>query len=152
MSTIETLRQQAAQQSAERLEHLAQQIEQVRQSRAQSVEDLAQALEPLAQSMATLATETRQTLADIDHASRQQAERSIKQISAAAAAAQRAAAALDQAGRRLEIRHYLLASLTGALAAALASALWIWLSPPPVVQTSLDAQAVAQYLAQALHR
>ena len=156
MSKTETLRQSAAASNETRLEHLAVQIESLRQTKHQSAEDLAATLEPLAQAMATLADETRQTLAEIDRKSREQDEKFSGQINtaakewmAAAAEAQKAAASLNQAGQRMEWRHYGLAVVTGLVTAALVSGFWLWLAPPKV-QNMLDAQAVAEYLKPAV--
>lgn len=156
MSKTETLRQSAAASNDTRLERLASQIEAVRQAKHQSAEDLAATLEPLAQAMAALADETRQTLAEIDRKSREQGEKFSAQVSAAAkewkaaaAEAQKAAEALNQAGQRMEWRHYGLAVVTGLITAALVSGFWLWLAPPKV-QNMLDAQAVAEYLKPAV--
>jgi chemotaxis protein histidine kinase CheA len=154
MSKTETLRQSAAASNAMRVEHLATQIENLRQAKYQSAEDLAATLEPLAQAMATLADETRQTLAEIDRKSREQGEKFSGQINAAAknwkeaaAEAQKAADALNQAGQRMEWRHYLLAGLVGMVTAAAVTASWLWLAPPTIQnQITLDAQAVAEHL------
>lgn len=156
MSKTETLRQSAAASNETRLERLASQIESLRQAKHQSAEDLAETLEPLAQAMAALADETRQTLAEIDRKSREQGETFSAQVKeaasswkAAAAEAQKAAEAMNQAGRRMEWRHYGLAMVTGLVTAALVSGFWLWLAPPKV-QNLLDAQAVAQYLKPAV--
>ena len=154
MSKTETLRQSAAASNETRLERLASQIEAVRQAKHQSAEDLAATLEPLAQAMAALADETRQTLAEIDRKSREQAERFTGQLNAAAknskdaaAEAQTAAQTLDRAARRMEWRHYLLAALVGMVTAGAVTASWLWLAPPTIEnQITLDAQAVAEHL------
>jgi hypothetical protein len=106
--------------------------------------------------MAALADETRQTLAEIDRKSREQAETFKRQLSEsekgykdAAAAAEKAAESLNQAGQRMGWRHYGLAVVTGAVTAALVSGFWLWLAPPKV-QNMLDAQAVAEYLKPAV--
>ncbi|MDM5182286.1 IncQ-type mobilization protein MobB, partial [Massilia sp. DJPM01] len=119
-------------------------------------EDLAVTLEPLAQALAALTDETRQTLIEIDRKSREQAEKfasqlteSVKGYTEAAAEASKAAESLDRAGRRMEWRHYALALMTGLFTAALVSAFWLWLKPP-VIQNSLDAEAVAEYLKPAV--
>jgi ElaB/YqjD/DUF883 family membrane-anchored ribosome-binding protein len=158
MSKTETLRQLSDAANEKRIERLANQIESLRQAKHQSVEDLAATLEPLAQAMAALADETRQTLAEIDRKSREQGEtfkrqlsESVKGYKDAAAAASQAAESLDQAGQRMEWRHYGLAVVTGMVTAALVSGFWLWLAPPKVqVQNMLDAQAVAQYLKPAV--
>ncbi|MCT1214845.1 IncQ-type mobilization protein MobB [Pseudomonas aeruginosa] len=106
--------------------------------------------------MAALADETRQTLAEIDRKSREQGEtfkrqlsESVKGYKDAAAAASQAAESLNQAGQRMEWRHYGLAVVTGLVTAALVSGFWLWLAPPKV-QNMLDAQAVAEYLKPAV--
>ena len=155
MSKTETLRQSAAASNATRVEHLATQIESLRQAKHQSAEELAQTLEPLAQA---LADETRQTLAEIDRKSREQGEafkrqlsESVKGYKEAAAEASQAADSLNQAGQRMEWRHYALALLTGLVTAALVSGFWLWLAPPTVtVQNQLDAKAVADHLKPAV--
>ena len=156
MSKTETLRQSAAASNETRLERLASQIEAVRQAKHQSAEDLAATLEPLAQAMAALADETRQTLAEIDRKSREQGETFSAQVSAAAkewkaaaAEAQKAAEALNQAGQRMEWRHYLLAALVGMVTAAAVTASWLFLAPPSI-QNQLDPQAVAEHLKPAV--
>ena len=156
MSKTETLRQCAAASNETRLERLASQIEAVRQSRHQSVEELAETLEPLAQAMAALTDETRQTLAGIEAQSKAHADKISSQISSAAkglreaaAEAQKAADALNQAGQRMEWRHYLLAGLVGMVTAAAVTASWLWLAPP-TIQNQLDPQAVAQHLKPAV--
>ncbi|WP_270668205.1 MULTISPECIES: IncQ-type mobilization protein MobB [unclassified Aeromonas] len=154
MSKTETLRQLSDAANATRVERLASQIESLRQAKHQSAEDLAATLEPLAQAMAALADETRQTLAEIDRKSREQGEtfkrqlsESVKGCKDAAAAASQAAESLNQAGRRMEWRHYLLAALVGMLTAAAVTASWLWLAPPTIQnQITLDAQAVAEHL------
>jgi uncharacterized protein YukE len=156
MNKTETLRQSAAASNGTRLELLASQIEAVRQAKHQSMESLAEALEPLAQAMADLADETRQTLAEIDRKSREQGEtfkrqiaESVKGYKDAAAAASQAAESLNQAGKRMEWKHYSLAVVTGLVTAALVSGFWLWLAPPKV-QNILDAKAVAEYLKPAV--
>jgi hypothetical protein len=135
---------------------LAAQIETVRQTKHQSAEDLAATLEPLAQALAALTDETRQTLAEIDRRSREQGEMFERQLSTsvqgykeAAVKAQSAADSLNQAGARMEWRHYALAVMTGLVTAALVSGFWLWLAPP-TVQNQLDAKAVADYLKPAV--
>ena len=158
MSKTETLRQSAAASNATRVEHLATQIESLRQAKHQSAEELAQTLEPLAQALAALTDETRQTLAEIDRKSREQGEafkrqlsESVKGYKEAAAQASQAADSLNQAGQRMEWRHYALALLTGLVTAALVSGFWLWLAPPTVtVQNQLDAKAVADHLKPAV--
>lgn len=156
MSKTETLRQSAAASNATRLEHLAEQMETLRQAKHQSAEDLAATLEPLAQAMAALTDETRQTLAEIERKSQEQGEKFSAQVSeaakewkAAAAEAQKAAEALNQAGQRMEWRHYLLAALVGMVTAAAVTASWLFLAPPSI-QNQLDPQAVAEHLKPAV--
>ena len=156
MSKTETLRQSALATNETRLERLAAQIETVRQTKHQSAEDLAATLEPLAQALAALTDETRQTLAEIDRKSREQGETFQRQLSTsvqgykeAAVEAQKAADSLNQAGARMEWRHYALAVMTGLVTAALVSGFWLWLAPP-TVQNQLDAKAVADYLKPAV--
>lgn len=156
MSKTETLRQSAAASNETRLERLASQIEATRQAKHQSAEDLAATLEPLAQAMAALADETRQTLAEIDRKSREQGEKFSGQINAAAknwkeaaAEAQKAADSLNQAGARMEWKHYGLAVATGLITAVLVTAFWLLLKPP-TVETVLDPRAVAEYLKPAV--
>ena len=156
MSKTETLRQSALASNETRLERLASQIETVRQTSYRSAEDLAATLEPLAQALAALTDETRQTLAEIDRKSREQGEtfkrqlsESVKGYKEAAAAANQAADSLNQAGQRMEWRHYALALLTGLVTAALVSGFWLWLAPP-TVQNQLDARAVADHLRPAV--
>ena len=156
MSKTETLRQSALATNETRLERLASQIETVRQTSYRSAEDLAATLEPLAQALAALTDETRQTLAEIDRKSREQGEtfkrqlsESVKGYKEAAAAANQAADSLNQAGQRMEWRHYALALLTGLVTAVLVSVFWLWLAPP-TVQNQLDAKAVADHLKPAV--
>ena len=158
MSKTETLRQSAAASNATRLEHLAEQMETLRQAKHQSAEDLAATLEPLAQAMAALTDETRQTLAEIERKSQEQGETFKRQLSesvesykdaAAAAAASQAAESLNQAGQRMEWRHYLLAALVGMVTAAAVTASWLFLAPPSI-QNQLDPQAVAEHLKPAV--
>ena len=156
MSKTEILRQSAAASNEKRIERLANQIETVRQAKHQGAEELAATLEPLAQAMAALTDETRQTLAGIEVQSKAQADKFSSQISAAAkewrvaaAEAQKAADALNQAGQRMEWRHYLLAGLVGLVTAAAVTASWLWLAPP-TIQNQLDPQAVAQHLKPAV--
>lgn len=156
MSKTETLRQSAAATNAMRLEHLAEQMETLRQAKHQSVEDLATTLEPLAQAMAALTDETRKTLAEIERKSQEQGEEFSAQVSvaakeweAAAAEAQKAAEALNQAGQRMEWRHYGLAVVTGLITAVLVSGFWLFLAPPSI-QNQLDPLAVANHLKPAV--
>ena len=156
MSKTEMLKQSALASNETRLAHLGQQIETLRQSKHRNAEDLAVMLEPLAQAMASLADETRQTLAEIERKSLEQAEKFKAQTEAvtqswkdAAASTQEAADSLNRAGARMEWRHYALAVMTGLITAALVSAFWLWLAPP-TVQNQLDPKAVAEYLKPAV--
>lgn len=156
MSKTETLQQSAAATNAMRIERLASQIETLRQARHASTESLAAAIEPMAQAMAALADESRRTLSEMDRRSKEQAEASKRQIIEATRAAERASAqaqqaaeSLNQAGRRMEWRHYGLAVVTGLVTAALVSGFWLWLAPP-TVQNQLDARAVAEHLKPAV--
>ena len=160
MSKTETLRQSAAASNAIRAERLASQIESLRASKAQSAEDLAQQIEPLAQALAALTDETRRTLSEIERRTKEQSEGYARQLSAstasykdAAAAASRAAESLGSAGRRMEIRHYMLALATGAasgiVTAALVTLSWLYLAPPKV-HHQIDTEALATLLAPAL--
>ena len=156
MSKTETLRQLSDAANEKRIERLANQIESLRQAKHQSAEDLAATLEPLAQAMAALTDETRQTLAEIERKSQEQGEKFSAQVSeaakewkAAAAEAQKAAEALNQAGQRMEWRHYLLAALVGMVTAAAVTASWLFLAPPSI-QNQLDPQAVAEHLKPAV--
>ena len=106
--------------------------------------------------MAALTDETRQTLAEIERKSQEQGEKFSAQVSeaakewkAAAAEAQKAAEALNQAGQRMEWRHYLLAALVGMVTAAAVTASWLFLAPPSI-QNQLDPQAVAEHLKPAV--
>ena len=153
MKKTETMRQLAAASNAARVEALNQQIEGLRQAKLTSAEELASILEPLAQAMAALTDETRTSLEQIEQRSREQGEQlrsqtetAITSWNQAAKAAQQAAERLDEAGRRVELNHYLLAILTGVMTGLLASAFWLWLAPAPKVQNVLDAKAVAELL------
>ena len=151
MSKTETMRQLSDAANEKRIERLASQIETLRQSKHQSVEDLAATLEPLAQAMAALADETRQTLAEIDRQSREQAERfktetaiMVKSCQEVAQKARLATDRLDRAGRRLGRVNFLLVGLLGMATGAILGASWIWLAPQPKVQAMLDARAVSE--------
>ena len=157
MGKTETLRQSAATSNETRLERLASQIEAVRQAKHQSAEDLAETLEPLAQALAALSDETRETLAEIERQSREQAENFRRQIEAsaqawkaAAAEAQAAAESLDGAGQRMALTHYALAVLVGMATATLVTVCLLWLAPAPTIQNTLDPSAVAEHLRPAL--
>ena len=150
------MRQSALAANETRADHLATQLETLRQAKHQSVEDLAAMLEPLAQALAALTDETRQTLAEIDRKSREQGETFTRQLSEsvngyreAAAAASQAAESLNQAGRRMEWRHYALALLIGLVTAALVSVFWLWVAPP-TVQNNLNSKEVADHLRPAV--
>jgi len=160
MSKTETLRQSAAASNAIRAASLANQIESLRASKAQSAEDLAQQIEPLAQALAALTDETRQTLASIERRAKEQGATFDRQLSAstasykdAAAQASQAADRLNQAGRRMEWRHYGIAVATGAasgiVTAALVTLSWLYLAPPKV-HHQIDTEALATLLAPAL--
>jgi tRNA G26 N,N-dimethylase Trm1 len=156
MTKSETMKQLAAASNAARLAALGKQIEQVRQAKLESAEQLATMLEPLAQAMAALTDETRQTLVEIEHQSREQSAQFMKQIEMAAkawkdAAAQTrdAAESLNRAGHRMEWTHYLVTLMTGLITAMLVSVFWLWLAPPSVVN-QLDPKAVADYLRPAI--
>ncbi len=56
---------------------------------------------------------------------------------------------LNQAGQRMEWRHYLLAALVGMVTAAAVTASWLFLAPPSI-QNQLDPQAVAEHLKPAV--
>ncbi|HRM83042.1 IncQ-type mobilization protein MobB [Serratia marcescens] len=106
--------------------------------------------------MAALTDETRQTLAEIERKSQEQGETFKRQLSEsvesykdAAAAASQAAESLNQAGQRMEWRHYLLAALVGMVTAAAVTASWLFLAPPSI-QNQLDPQAVAEHLKPAV--
>ena len=156
MSKTETLRQSAQAKNETRLETLAQQVEAVRQAKSQSVEELAATLEPLAKALAALSDETAKTLTEIDRKAREtsagfriQLENATADLNTATAQARRAAASLNRASTRLEWRHYALALTTGLVSAVLISGFWLWFRPP-IVQTQLDPQAVAEYLKPAV--
>ena len=153
MTKSETVRQLAAASNAARMEALNQQIESLRQAKLRSAEELATLLEPLAQAMAALTDETRASLEQIGQHSREQGEQFRVQVETAITswrnatiAAEKAAERLDKAGQRMEVGHYLLAVLTGAVAGMLASVFWLWLAPAPAIQNTLDAKAVAELL------
>lgn len=155
MSQIETLRALTQRENEKRLERLASQIESVRQAKHQSAEDLAATLKPLAQAMAALVDETRQTLAQIEAKSQQQATQFSEHLSEiaqnwnqAAEEAQKAADRLDRAGQRMDWIHYGLTVLTGIITAVLVTVFWLWLAPLPKIQ--LDPEAIANHLKPAL--
>ncbi|MGZ5200047.1 MAG: IncQ-type mobilization protein MobB [Telluria sp.] len=135
---------------------MSRQIEALRQARLESAEQLATMLEPLAQAMAALTDETRETLAEIAQQSTEQGARFQTQLDAAnkasrqaAMEAQAAARSIQEAGRRMDLAHYLLALATGLVTAMLVSAFWLWLAPPSV-KNQLDPQPVAEYLRPAI--
>ena len=153
MTKSETVRQLAAASNAARVEALNQQIESLRQAKLTSAEELATLLEPLAQAMAALTDETRASLEQIGQHNREQGEQFRAKVETAITswrnatmAAEKAAERLDQAGRRMEVSHYLLVVLTGLVTGILASVFWLWLAPAPTVQNTLDAKAVAELL------
>ncbi len=92
MTKSETMKQLAAVSNAARLKELGQRIETLRTARIESAEHLASMLEPLAQAMAALTDETLQTLATIEHRSREEGERFKGQIETAAKALSQASA------------------------------------------------------------
>src|SRR5260363_137137 len=127
----------------------------VRLRQARNAEQLAAEIEPLALSLATLADETRQTLAEQQQASREQAatwslhqQQAAETLKGAASSIEKSAQQLrkqseaaTQASRGLTWRLFLAAILSGTLAAGATSAFWLWLSPPEVKNTvMLDAQ------------
>ncbi|MGZ5199716.1 MAG: IncQ-type mobilization protein MobB [Telluria sp.] len=156
MTKSEITRQLAAASNAARVADMGRQIEALRQARLESAEQLATMLEPLAQAMAALTDETRETLAEIAQRGKEQGERFQAQLEAAnkasrlaAMEAQAAARSIQEAGRRMDLTHYLLALATGLVTAMLVSAFWLWLAPPSV-KNQLDPQAVAEYLRPAI--
>lgn len=157
MSKTEILRQSAAALNETRLERLASQIEAVRQAKHQSAEDLAAMLESLAQAMAALTDETRQILVTISDQAESRSTKAAEQIERttqawiqAAKSAEQAAMALTMAAQRMELRHYLLAAITGMISAGLMIGLWLLLAPPPVIQHRLDPKQTAEYLKPAV--
>ena len=129
----------------------------MRLRQARNAEQIAEELEPLAQAMAALTDETRETLAEIERKSQEQAENFRQQIEAsaqawkeAAAEAQAAAESLNGAGQRMELTHYALAVLVGLVTAALVTVCLLWLAPAPTIQNTLDPAAVAEHLRPAL--
>ena len=129
----------------------------MRLRQARNAEQIAEELEPLAQAMAALTDETRETLAEIERKSQEQAENFRRQIEAsaqawkeAAAEAQAAAESLNGAGQRMELTHYALAVLVGLVTAALVTACLLWLAPAPEIRNTLDPAAVAEHLRPAL--
>lgn len=156
MKKTETLRQLAASANEKSVADLGAKIEALREAKIDSAEQLASILEPIAQAMATLTDETRGTLAEIEQKSREHSARFEREVTVAAATIQRAAAIasesadrLNRAGRSTEWTHYLLSVTTGLVTAVLASAFWLWLAPPTVVNR-LDAAQVAEYLRPAI--
>ncbi|MFC0166833.1 IncQ-type mobilization protein MobB [Pseudoduganella danionis] len=153
MTKSEMARQLASASNASRLNALNQQIEALRQAKISSAEQLAQIIEPLAQAMATLTDETRDSLAKTSQYNQTQSEQFAKQVEetiqawqSAAAAAERAAQRMERAGRQMEIIHYLMVMVAGVMSGLLASALWLWLAPAPVIQNTLDPKEIAQLL------
>lgn len=156
MKKTETLRQLAASANAKRIADLGARIETLRVAKIDSADQLASMLEPIAQAMAALTDETRNTLAEIEQKSREHSARFEREVLAAATAVQHAATManqsaeyLNRAGQNLEWTHYLLSVAIGMGTAALASAFWLWLAPPTVVNR-LDAAQVAEYLRPAI--
>ena len=135
----------------------------MRLKQARNAEQLATEIEPLAQSLAALADETRQTLAEQQQASLEQAATWSQQQQKAAEALKLAASSIEEAAKRLTTqaeaatqasqdltwRLLLAAILSGVLAAAATNAFWLWLKPPEV-RNLLDAQVVAEYLKPAI--
>lgn len=153
MSKTETSRQLATASNARRLEQLANQIETLRQARLQNAEDLSAILEPLAQAVAALTDETRETLAQIDATSRQQAQQFQERITATTqqwtrtlSRAEEAAQALAKAANQIKATFLLWTLLISLVSATLASAFWLWLAPTPIIVHRIDAQEVANLL------
>lgn len=153
MSKTETIRQLASASNAKRLEHLAAQIETLRQAKVQSAEELSAILEPLAQAMATLSDETRETLAQIDTTSRQQAQQFQERITTTTQQwtrtlnqAEDAAQALAKAANQIKAMFLLWMLLIALVSATLASAFWLWLAPTPTLINRIDAREVANLL------
>lgn len=153
MSKTETIRQLASASNAKRLEHLAAQIETLRQAKVQSAEELSAILEPLAQAMAALSDETRETLAQIDATSRQQAQQFQERIDTTTqrwtqtlSRAEEAAQTLAKAANQIKAMFLLWTLLIGLVSATLASAFWLWLAPTPTLINRIDAQEVVNLL------
>ena len=145
MSKTETMKQSAAASNAMQLDLLTQQIEALRRAKIKSADQLAETLEPIAQAMAALTDQTAKTLAGIDvqterasAAFEARMEKSISAWTAATQEAQSTLTVLQQATNRLDLRHYLMAIMTGILSALLVTALLSLVSPRPVIQTVLD--------------
>jgi hypothetical protein len=156
MKKTETLRQLAANANEKSIADLGTRIEALRQAKIESADQLASMFEPIAQAMAALTDETRITLDEIGQKSRAHSERFEREVSAAETAVLQAAAMANEsaermnwAGQSMELRHYLLVTVTGLFTAALVSAFWLWLAPPTVVNR-LDAAQVAEYLRPAI--
>ena len=152
MSKTETVRQLAAAKNAQRIEHLANQMQALRAAEIQTTEELTALLEPLAQAMAALTDETRQTLAEIERQSREQAKAfqqslnlQTKYLEKAADEANNAARNLKTAASLLRWKHFLITILTGIISALVVSAFWLWLAPPKITNY-LNSEAVATYL------
>jgi ElaB/YqjD/DUF883 family membrane-anchored ribosome-binding protein len=129
----------------------------MRLRQARNAEQIAAELEPLAQAMAALTDETRETLAEIERRSREQAENFTRQINEAAQAWKEAAAeariaaeSLDSAGQRMEWKVFALAGLIGLTTAVLVIACWLWLAPSPVIRNEINPEAVAEHLRPAI--
>jgi chromosome segregation ATPase len=153
MTKSETLKQLAAASNEARLASLNQQIERLREAKLTSAEELATLLEPLAQAMAALTDETRTSLEQVQEYNQEQSKQFFKQLEnmttawhSAATAAQQAAHRLEAAGRRLEVSHYLLATVIGIVTGLLVSAFLLWRAPAPIIENLLDAKAVAELL------
>jgi hypothetical protein len=139
-----------------RLSELASQVQTVRDAKAQSAEELSALLEPLAQALAALSDDTARTLTEIDRKAREtstsfrlQLENATKDLNAATAQAQQAAAGLNRAANRLNWAHYFLAMAIGLSTAGLVSAFWLWLRPP-TIENLLDPKMVAEHLKPAV--
>ncbi len=156
MSKTETVRQLAAAKNEQRIEHLASQMQALRSAEIQKTEELAALLEPLAQAMAALTDETRQTLAEIERKTKEQAETfnqrlelQAKHLHKAAEQANSAASSLRSAAYNLNWTHYVIVIITGIISAVIVSGFWLWLAPP-TIQNSLDAESVAKFLKPAV--
>jgi hypothetical protein len=155
MKKTETLRQLAASANEKNIADLGARIETLRAAKIDSADQLASMLEPIAQAMAALTDETRGTLAEIEQKSREHSARFEREVAAAAMSVQHAATManqsaerLNRAGQNMEWTHYLLSVVMGLVTAALASAFWLWLAPPPVVNRLDAAQVAAQVTEQ----
>ncbi|MCC8997979.1 MAG: IncQ-type mobilization protein MobB [Candidatus Contendobacter sp.] len=153
MSKTEIARQLATASNVKRLDHLAVQIETLRQAKVQSAEELSAILEPLAQAMAALTDETRETLAQIEITSPQQARQFQAKISTAVqqwtqtlSAAEKAAQALSKAANQTQAMLIIIALATGLGSATLTSVFWLWRAPTPTLTYPIDAQEIVNRL------